>query len=677
MGNRLASSTSPYLMQHAGNPVDWWEWEPAAFAEAVRRDVPLLLSVGYAACHWCHVMAHESFENPAIAAQLNAGYVAIKVDREERPDIDAVYMAATQALTGHGGWPMTVFLTPDGRPFYAGTYFPPTPRGGLPSFPQLLTAIGQAWAERRDAVEESAASITGSITEMNGSLPGIGADSTAGGVAATRSWSAALAEAAAGTLASFDPVRGGFGGAPKFPPAMSCEFLLRHHRRTGSAPALAAVSGTLEAMARGGLYDQLAGGFARYSVDADWVVPHFEKMLYDNALLLRVYAQHARLTGSALSERVCVQTAEFLLTSLRTPAGAFISSLDADTDGVEGLTYVWSPAELTEVLGDTDGRWAAALLSVTRPGSFEDGRSVLQLREDAADPQRWSQLRTRLAAARSVRPQPARDDKVILSWNGLAIAALAEAGANLRRPDWIAAAETAADFLFAVHLRGGRWRRSSRDDVVGSAAAVLSDHADLADGLLALHQATGQARQLRAARDVLDVALEHFADRAGGFFDTADDAEALVVRPREVTDGATPSGASALADGLLTYSALSGDGRYRDIAEAELARAQPVLLRYPRSAGRWLATAEAAEAGPLQIAVVGPVGPARDALLALARRRAPAGTVFAAGDGLDDRGLELLAQRSAIDGRPAAYVCRAFVCERPVGTVTELAELLR
>ena len=666
MPNRLAGSTSPYLLQHVDNPVAWWPWQPEAFAEAARRDVPVLLSVGYSACHWCHVMAHESFENPQLAAQLNDGFVPIKVDREERPDIDAVYMAATQAMTGQGGWPMTVFLTPDRQPFFAGTYFPPEPHGELPGFGQLLDAISHAWQHRRADVLDSAGTISASIAEVNQPL--------GGDQLPVSRWATELDGAGDRLLSSFDPVRGGFGRAPKFPPAMACEFLLRHYERTGDQAVLHAVSRTLEAMARGGIYDQLAGGFARYSVDADWVVPHFEKMLYDNALLLRVYLHHARITGSALSSRVCAETVEFLLAALRTDRGAFASALDADTTGVEGLTYAWTPAQLIDVLGEVDGRWAASLCEVTDGGTFEHGSSVLQLLRDPNDPALWSALRTRLLEARNHRPQPARDGKVILSWNGLLIAALAEAGVLLDRTDWVSAAVEATETLIAVHRVDGRWWRASLDGRLADAPAMLTDHADLADGLLALHQATGEMRYLGLAGHLLDLALQHFADDESGFYDTADDAETLVVRPRDITDGVTPAGASGLVDALISYAALTGQTRYRDIADRQLGRTLPVLAGHPRSAGRWLATAENALRGPLQVAVVG-AAPAP--LLAVARAAAPAGTVFVVGDGVDDRGHGLLEYRFSPDADATAYVCRGFVCERPVTSADELIAQLR
>jgi hypothetical protein len=667
MPNRLAAATSPYLLQHADNPVDWWEWTPEAFAEAVRRDVPILLSVGYAACHWCHVMAHESFEDAATAEQVNRDFVAVKVDREERPDIDAVYMAATQAMTGQGGWPMTCFLTPVGEPFHCGTYYPPTPRHGMPSFRQLLAAVTRAWTEDGERVRSSAGEIAARL-----------ADGAAAALPPAAVSEDLLDEAVAGLADVFDARRGGFGGAPKFPPSMVLEFLLRHHERTGSPNAVGLASVTCERMARGGLYDQLAGGFSRYSVDADWVVPHFEKMLYDNALLLRAHAHLARVTGDPLALRVAEETAAFLLTDLRTPEGGFASALDADTDGVEGLTYAWTPAQLREVLGDEDGRWAAELLGVTDAGTFEHGSSTLQLLADPDDPARWGDVRASLLAARAQRPQPARDDKVVTAWNGLAITALAEAGAALGHAGWIAAAAGAADLLLERHVVDGRLRRSSRDGAVGAAAGVLEDHACLADGLLALHQATGEGRWLDAATGLLDLALEHFAgDEPGVFHDTADDAEALLHRPREITDNASPCGSSALAGALLTASVLAADGgRYRDAAEAALRGAGTLMGRHARFAGHWLTAGEALVRGPLQVAVSGADGdPARDALAAHARRIAAGGTVVVAGEP-DAPGVPLLADRPLVAGAPAAYVCRGFVCDRPVTTPEELTAAL-
>jgi uncharacterized protein YyaL (SSP411 family) len=692
MANRLAASTSPYLRQHAGNPVHWWEWGKAAFDEARRRDVPVLLSVGYAACHWCHVMAHESFEDPATAAEMNDHFVNVKVDREERPDVDAVYMSATQAMTGNGGWPMTCFLTPDGEPFHCGTYYPPRPQRGMPSFRELLAAVTLAWSERGGEVRAAAGQIAERLREQSWRLH-------------PQPVGAALLAAAVEQLHSeFDQRYGGFGSAPKFPPSMVCEFLLRHHERTGSASALAMAEVTAERMARGGIHDQLAGGFARYSVDARWVVPHFEKMLYDNALLLRCYAHLARLTGSELARRVAGRTAELMLRELRTPEGGFASSLDADAAGVEGATYVWTQSDLVRVLGERDGRWAAWLLAVTESGTFEHGSSVLQLPADPPDPERFAAVRDRLLAARAGRPQPGRDDKVITAWNGLAITALAEAGAAMGIQRWVEAAAGAAELMLRLHrvngagapatvragetaaapAAGSGWRlwRSSRGGVVGAAAGVLEDYGCLAAGLLALYQVTASPGWLDAACGLLDTALARFADSEveGRYYDTADDAERLVVRPCDPTDNASPSGAAALAEALLTASALSGPdraGRYRAAAAAALEAAGTLVAQVPRFAGHWLAVAEAAERGPLQVAVAGAADdPRTGALLAAARAAAPGGSIVLAAEP-DAPGVPLLVERPLVGGAPAAYVCRGFVCDAPVTTVEGLSHTLR
>lgn len=490
MANRLADALSPYLRQHADNPVHWQEWGDVALAEARERDVPILLSIGYAACHWCHVMAHESFEDEATAAVMNENFVCIKVDREERPDIDAVYMNATVAMAGQGGWPMTCFLTPDGSPFYCGTYYPNTPRGGMPSFVQLLEAITETWRNRRDEVTQAADAVATELRRSSGGLPV--------GEAAVE---APLLDAAAAAIATDeDREHGGFGGAPKFPPSNLLEGLLRGYERTRSADTLGLVERTTDAMARGGIYDQLGGGFARYSVDVAWTVPHFEKMLYDNALLLRLYAHLARVTGAELPTRVTRETAEFLLRDLLTTDGGFASALDADTDGVEGLTYVWTPGQLVEVLGAEDGRWAAEAFTVTPGGTFEHGTSVLQLLDEPDDPARLADVRARLFAARQDRAQPGRDDKVVTAWNGFAITALAEAGVALGEPAWIDAAARCARFLLDRHLVDGRLRRASLGGVVGSPAGVLEDYGALVTALLAVHQGTGDRSWVERAR---------------------------------------------------------------------------------------------------------------------------------------------------------------------------------
>jgi uncharacterized protein len=665
MANRLANATSPYLLQHKDNPVDWWEWSPEAFDDARRRDVPVLLSVGYAACHWCHVMAHESFEDEATASYMNEHFTNIKVDREERPDVDAVYMQATTAMTGQGGWPMTVVLTPDGEPFFAGTYFPDQPRHGQPAFRQVLGALSEAWRNRRDEVGKVASDVSEHLrqdTTLAGEEP-IDAD---------------VLSAAVTTLArEFDGVNAGFGGAPKFPPSMVLEFLLRHAARTGSPNASGMADRTLRAMARGGIYDQLGGGFARYSVDGAWVVPHFEKMLYDNAQLLGVYARWWRQSGDPLGERIARETADFLLAELRTDEGGFASALDADSEGVEGKFYAWTPAELVEVLGPDDGGWAATLLEVTEQGTFEHGASTLQLRTDPADPERWQRVRAQLLEARSRRVRPARDDKVVAAWNGLAMASLAEAGTLLGEQRYVDAALDAARLLVGVHLEGDMLRRVSRDGVAGRHAGVLEDYACVAHGALSLLSATGDPAWLDVAGTLLDRALDAFSAPDGGFFDTAGDAEQLLSRPRDPSDNASPSGQSALVHALLGYAAVTGSGRHRDAAEAALRTVRTLAERVPRFAGWSLAAAEAAVVGPLEVAVVGSDGdPARRELERVARSASSPGLVVVAGEPSQDTTVPLLAGRGLVDGLPAAYVCRGMVCDRPVTTVEDLRTLL-
>jgi uncharacterized protein YyaL (SSP411 family) len=661
--NTLSLATSPYLRQHADNPVHWLQWSPQALAEAASRDVPILLSIGYAACHWCHVMAHESFEDETVAEVMNRNFVNIKVDREERPDIDAVYMNATVALTGQGGWPMTCFLTPDGRPFFCGTYYPKA------NFLQLLAAVTDTWLTRRGEVEETSDHISGELRSMTSGLPGGGPPITP----------ALCDHAVAAVLQNEDPVNGGFvtnqSGAPKFPPSALLEALLRSHERTGDAMPLDAVERTCSAMARGGIYDQLSGGFSRYSVDASWVVPHFEKMLYDNALLLRAYAHWARRTSNPLARRIAGETARFMIDDLGAD-GMFTSSLDADSDGREGLTYVWTPAELREVLGEDDGRWAAEIFGVTDGGTFEHGSSVLQLLDDPDDPDRFDRVRTTLLAARSTRPQPGRDDKVVTAWNGLAITALAEAATALDAPEFLDAAAQCAQRIVELHIVDGRLRRAGLGGRVGDSAAILEDHAALATGLLTLYQLTGEASWLSSAMSLLDIALEHFADtaNAGRWFDTADDAEALMLRPADPLDGATPSGASLIAEALLLAAHLAPAHRadtYASAAETTLAGAAAILARSAQAGGHWLAVAEAAVRGPIQIAVA--CDPVTSELLTDARRLAPGGAIVVGGP---VNSSELLAGRDRVAGADAAYVCRGRTCDLPVTTAGELAAAL-
>ncbi len=660
--NRLASATSPYLLQHAGNPVDWREWGPDAFAEAQRRDVPVLLSVGYAACHWCHVMAHESFEDEATAALINDRFVAVKVDREERPDVDAVYMRATQAMTGQGGWPMTVFLTPDRRPFYAGTYFPPSPRHGLPGFGQVLGAMADAWRDRRDEVVTSAGEITRQLAVE------ISPESLAGEVA-----EADLDGALATLRREYDAERGGFGRAPKFPPSMVLEALLR----SGTRDPMVMAEETLEAMARGGICDQLGGGFARYSVDAGWVVPHFEKMLYDNALLLGVYTHWWRRSGSELARVVVEALVGWLLREMRTAQGGFAASLDADSldaDGHsrEGAYYVWTPDQLVAELGEADGQFAAEAFGVTRDGTFEGGSSTLRLIGEP-DPDRLADVRTRLLAARDRRTSPGLDDKVVAAWNGWLIETLATAGMVFDRPEWVAAATEAAELVWRVHWDGDRLRRASRAGAVGDAPGILEDYAALAQGFIRLAAVHGDPSWSDRATALVAVIGEQFDRGDGGYFDTAADAEALFARPADPTDNATPSGLSATVHALRALAELTGEDAYAERADQAAADAGKLVRAAPRFAGWLLADAISRLRRPaVQIAVVGPAeAPETRAMVTAGYRAAPGGSVIVAGLPAG-AGVPLLADRTMIGGRPTAYVCRHFVCKLPVTTVDEL-----
>jgi hypothetical protein len=663
--NRLKDATSPYLLQHADNPVDWWPWSDEAFAEAARRDVPVMLSVGYAACHWCHVMAHESFEDPATAALLNEHVVAVKVDREERPDVDSVYMTATQIMTRQGGWPMTVFMTPDKEPFFCGTYFP------RDYFQQLVQNIAAAWQRQREEVTGQAKQIVSALAQN------AAATAKAMREGAGKLPFAEVADAAVTGLGDdYDVEQGGFGGAPKFPPSMALEFLLRYHQRTGASDSLQIAAGTCEAMARGGIYDQLGGGFARYSVDAAWVVPHFEKMLYDNALLARVFAHLWRRTGSELARRVATETCAFLVRELATADGGFAASLDADSEGEEGRFYVWRPAELRAVLGPQDGAFAAEVFGVTERGTFEHGASVLQLPADPDDAGRLARVKAALLTARQARVRPGRDDKVVAAWNGLAISALAECGLLLRRPGFTAAARAAAALLAGVHLAGQRLIRTSRDGVAGNTAGALEDYACVAEGFLTLGGVTGEARWLDLAGGLLGTALEAFGDGAGGFYDTAADDEALIIRPADPADNATPSGTFAAAGALLAYSALTGSARHREAAQAALGVLPAIAARYPRAAGAGLSVAEALLAGPAEIAIVGePADDRTRDLLFTALHASPPGAVLALGDGTETS-VPLLTGRPPVDGSPAAYVCRQFTCRAPVTTPDQLRAAL-
>lgn len=702
MANRLADEHSTYLRQHQDNPVDWYPWGAEAFAEAERRGVPVLLSVGYASCHWCHVMAEESFEDSDTAAQLNADFVAVKVDREQRPDIDAIYMTATQAMTGSGGWPMTCFLTPAGEPFFSGTYFPDEPRGGLPSFRQVLTAVTEAWRGDPTRVRAAGSRIAALLQSGMTAQP----DRHLG--------PAALDDARDVALVDLDSVHGGFGGAPKFPPPMVLEFLLRNYERTGADAALDAVTWTLDSMARGGIYDQLAGGFSRYSVDAGWRVPHFEKMLTDNALLLRVYAHHARLTGSRLSRRIATETGDFMLREMRDGAGGFIASLDADAGAVEGATYLWTSdqiraaagtgdtaalSELAEVFGiGTDAMDGAAGPGAVTPNAGGAGQTLRLMREPEDRPA-FDEIRARMLAVRAERPQPARDEIVTMRGVGLAVAALAEAGAVLDRTDWCTAADEAMDTFTEVCASADGWRGSMFHGVATAAPALLLDYAAFATGMLAVYQVTGRVAVLDRARDLLTDMSGRFRDAHGVWFDAPaerDGAPAgqqaapagqqgapmgqqgapMIARMRDMTDGAVPSGLAAAAEAWVTAASLDQSGPGRDYAREILASVGDIAVRHPRSAGWHLAIAEAVLAGPMQVAVAGPAGAPRDELVSMARRCAPGGAVIDVGDG-EEPGRVLLAGRRGIRGVAAAYVCRDFACDRPTTDSAELARQLR
>jgi uncharacterized protein YyaL (SSP411 family) len=661
--NRLADETSPYLLQHAHNPVDWWPWGPDAIARAKVMDRPIFLSIGYAACHWCHVMERESFEDEMTAAFLNDQFIPIKVDREERPDLDQLYMTAVQAMTGGGGWPMSVFLTPDGRPFYGGTYFPDEPRHGMPSFRQVLEGVLRAYREDRQGVDSAGSRLVEAIVANQRVT-----------VAGEMPPAPVLDTAVASLEASFDAHNGGWGRAPKFPQPMAIEFLLRRHGATGDARPLAIARRTLDAMADGGIHDQLGGGFHRYATDAAWLVPHFEQMLYDNAQLARVYLAAWAVTGDVRYRAVAVGVLEYMLRELRLPDGTFAASQDADTEGVEGATFTWSASEIRELLGEDAAAFEAAY-GVTDDGNWE-GVTILSRvspRGDDASEGRLDEARARLHEPRAHRRQPARDDKALAAWNGLAITAFADAARVLGEPRYAAVAAGAADTILGGLMDGdGRLRRSWKDGRA-TGNGVLEDYSHLADGLLALYEATFDERWFVTARGLADTVLDHFADPGGGFFDVADDHETLVARLRDVQDNATPSGGSMAVRVLLRLAALTGEGRYRSAAERAIAAVGADVGRYPTAFANWLSALDAAHADTLEIAIVGdPGAPATGALLQVVWPGYQPRRVLAVSATPDASSIPLLHGRGLVDGRPAAYVCRAFTCRRPV---TEAADL--
>jgi uncharacterized protein len=681
MPNRLAGETSPYLQQHADNPVDWYPWGKAAFERARAEDRPILLSVGYSACHWCHVMEHESFEDDETARIMNERFVNVKVDREERPDVDSVYMAAVQALTSHGGWPMTVFLMPDGSPFHGGTYFPPEPRHGLPSFRQVLGAVADAYHARREDVASSAAGLREALEQGTR-------------LRAPAILQASVLDGAYGRIAgSYDALNGGFGAAPKFPQPMALEFVLRHHVRTGDAQSVRMLQHTLRQMANGGMYDQLGGGFHRYSVDAKWLVPHFEKMLYDNALLARLYTRAYQVTRDPTLRRVAEETLDYVRREMASPDGGFYSAQDADSEGEEGRFYVWSPDEVDSVLGPDVGALFRRYYDVTRAGNFE-GSNILHVEPDAArvageagvDVDRLEAVlargRAELYTVRSRRVWPARDEKVLTSWNAMMLQAYAVAAQVFDRDEDREIAVRNAEFLLRELRKDGRLHRTWRD---GAARidGFLEDYALLGDALLSLYEATFDARWVGEARELGDRIIDLFWDEDEQvFYDSAAGGETLVVRPRQVDDNATPSGNSAATMLLLRLSAFTGEERYHDIAVRVLRSMASLLERAPLAFGHLLAAADFQLAAPQEVAIIGEPGAADTAaLLAVVRERYRPNTIVAlraTGWGVDaeSSSIPLLAGREALDGRATAYVCKRFTCRRPVTEPDALREEL-
>ncbi len=682
MPNRLASEPSPYLQQHKDNPVDWWPWSDAALDEARRQDKPLLVSIGYSACHWCHVMAHESFENPDIAARMNEHFINIKVDREERPDVDSVFMTAVQAMTGQGGWPLNVFATPDGVPFFGGTYWPPQDSRGMPGFPRVLQTIVSAWARDREQLLENADRVVRYLQDTNRARPATGVLSPD-----------ISAEAVDVLSDSFDQIWGGFGGAPKFPQAPTLDFLARHEQRTADDRARTMLTTTLDRMAAGGMYDQLGGGFARYSVDAHWVVPHFEKMLYDNAQLMTTYLDAWRSTGRARYAQVAVQTGEWLLREMQLPGGGLASALDADSDGEEGRYYTWSEAEIDELLPEDIATVVRQRYGVTRTGNFEGANiltldaSIDEIAASTGDTAQAAQeaLDTGIEVLRDHqrrRVRPGRDDKVVTAWNGLAIGALASTGATLRIPRFLTAAQQAAAFLLE-HLRnpdGTLWRTWNSGERRGS--GVLEDYAFLADGLVRLHQADGDIQWLDAAVALMDTAIE-ILGRPGGpdFFDTPETGTGLSVRPQSIQDNATPSGNSVAADVLLTLGTLTGRSELVDRAEGILAGLADLVIQHPGAFGRYLAVMERLSSPVYTLVIGGDPSTATHQHLTATALRYPSPvlvTAHAAAD-LAESTVErypVMRERSGKDGGSAAWLCREGACKLPATSVPELEKRL-
>jgi uncharacterized protein YyaL (SSP411 family) len=678
VSNRLARESSPYLLQHANNPVDWYPWGEEALAKAIAEDKPIFLSIGYSACHWCHVMEHESFEDEQTAAVMNEHFVNIKVDREERPDLDSIYMEAVVAMTGQGGWPMSVFLTPQGKPFYGGTYYPPTPRHGMPSFGQVLQSISHAYRHQKDDVQENANTLLNHIQKI---IP-LQADSEL---------DSQVPELAIKTLArNFDWNHGGFVGAPKFPQPMTYDFLLRSYCRNHNSKNLEFVELTLQKMARGGMYDQLGGGFHRYSVDSMWLVPHFEKMLYDNALLARLYLHAYQLTGKPVYRQVVEETLDYVIREMTHADGGFYSTQDADSEGEEGKFFLWTPNEVKALLGDTEGEIFCKAYDVTLQGNFE-GKSILNI------PIPFDQLaetlemdlpelndvlargRSKLFAAREGRIKPGRDEKIVTAWNGLMLAAFAEAGRVLDRPDYTATATKNAEFILSTMQKD---RRLFRTWKAGSGEAklmgYLEDYAFFADGLLALYQTTFEPRWFQEAQALMDTVLDHFQDEEGGFFDTADDHERLVMRPKDLQDNAIPSGNGMAVRVLLLLTAYTGQDKYELPALQAMSSLQNVMGQHAGAFAHWLGALEFALAPPKEIAVVG-VANQDDTvglLHTLQKPYRPNQVVALVANGDTAEYPPLVAGRLMIDDTATAYVCQKFTCQQPVTSKDALEALL-
>ena len=684
MPNRLINETSPYLLQHANNPVDWYPWGEEALERARSEDKPILLSIGYSACHWCHVMERESFEDETIAGLMNENFVSIKVDREERPDLDQVYMQAVQMLTGSGGWPMTVFLTPEGKPFYGGTYFPPDDRQGMPGFPRLLTSIAEAYSTNRGEVDRVTQQLTTQMSQSNQVPQG------------TSILTVDILHQAYSSLATnFDYQNGGFGNAPKFPQPMTPEFLLRYYHHGYNPRALELVELTLEKMAYGGIYDQIGGGFHRYSTDPYWLVPHFEKMLYDNALLARLFLHTYLITGRALYRRVVEETLDYVLREMTDPSGGFYSAQDADSEGVEGKFFVWSPGEINAVMGDTDGEVFAGYYGVTAGGNFE-GKNILNIRQN---PEEFAETKgltadqlgdiinrgsKALLEVREQRIHPMRDDKVLASWNGLMLRSFAEAAAALGRPDYLAVAIKNAGFLVGSMKSDGRLLRTYRD---GQAKLLgyLEDYSFVIDGLLALYEATFDLRWLEEAVTLADSMIELFWDEGiGGFYDTGSDHETLVVRPRDVFDNAQPCGGSVASDVLLRLAVFTGKSDYSAKAAVPLRSLHQAMSQSPGGTGHWLSALDFYVSPPKEIAVIGPRdAPATQALLdTVFHRFLPNKVVMGVEPplsptvGNSGSDIPLLAGRGMVGGLPSAYVCQNYACQLPVTDPAGLAEQL-